>query len=411
MNHFRYKMMDASGQVVSGVVILPYEDIVSVISYLEEEGNITIFVKKMGMVSSFFFRLFKGGSRRKVDRKFLAEWVNNLAMMIQSGMPLVMALEESADGSGRPDFKNNIHQMVMSIKRGSSFSGAVSRQERLFPNTVMHLIRIGEESGTLDERLKDAAEHIVRIQTIISHTKQALLYPAFVLASMTGGLVFWLYYVVPKIVSLFEDMDVELPFLTIAVITVSDFVQTYILEMGVAVFLLIAGTGLLYKHVKWFKTSVDKILLKVPVAGPLIQSSNLAFITEYFSLLLNAGVDIIQSVKILQESVGNEVFSARLDEIRNNLKAGSGISDSFIRAQIFPKFICRMINIGEKSGTLPHQLTYIANHYKEKLADFVANLSKVIEPVVLVVAGGIFAVIMAGLFLPIYDLVANMSTM
>ncbi len=410
MNHFRYKMMDVSGQMVSGVVTLPYEDIVSVISYLEEEGSITVYVKKMGVISSFFFQLLKGGHRRGGDRKFLAEWFNNMAMMLQSGMPMVMALEESAEGCGRRDFKNTIHEMVMSIKRGSSFSGAVSQKAHLFPNTVIHLIHIGEESGTLDDRLRDAADHLNRIQEIINHTKQALLYPTFVLSTMGAGLVFWLYYVVPKIIALFEDMDVALPFLTLAVIATSDFVQTRILEMGAAVFFLVTGTVLLYKRVKWFKTWVDKMLLKVPVAGVLIQSSNLAFITEYFSLLLNAGVDIIQSVKILQESVGNAVFSARLDEIRTNLKAGSRISDSFIRAQIFPQFICRMINIGEKSGTLPSQLTYIARHYKQKLDDFVTNLGKVIEPVVIVVAGGIFAVIMAGLFLPIYDLVSNIST-
>lgn len=409
MNHFRYKMMDTSGQIVSGVVTLPYQDIVSVISYLEEDGNITVSVKKMGVISSFFFRLLKGGHRKGVDHNFLAEWFQTLSMMLQSGMPLVMALEESAQSTGRPNFESSVHEMVMSIKRGSNFSGAVSRMEHLFPDTAIHLIQIGEASGTLDDRLKDAANHLKQIQAIINRTKQALLYPTFVIATMGGGLIFWLYYVVPKIISLFQDMDLTLPSLTVAVITVSGFIQNYILEMGVALFLMVTGPLLLYKHTKRFKTLADKILLKLPVIGVLIQSSNLAFITEYFSLLLNAGVDIIQSMKILNKSVGNEVFRSRLDEIRSNLKTGSGISDSFVRAKIFPQFICQMIHLGEKSGTLPNQLTYIAEHYKQRLDNLVTNLGKTIEPMVIVLVGGIFAVIIAGLFLPIYDLVANIS--
>ncbi|MBU2456023.1 MAG: type II secretion system F family protein, partial [Proteobacteria bacterium] len=319
MNYFRYKMMKASGEVVSGVVNLPYEDILSAISYLESGENTTIFVKKMGTFSSFIFKLIKQGIRKKIERKFLAEWFNNLSMMLKAGMPLATALEESAVSSDRPDFESDVSDIILSIQRGSSFSAAVERQSHLFPKTAMYLIRIGEESGTLDDRLKDAADHLTRIHAIISDTKQALLYPFFVVITMGGGMIFWFYYVVPKIVSLFKDMDVTLPPLTIFIIGISNFIQAYFFHIIIFIAVFVFAITTLYKNVKPFKKVVDTVLLKTPIAGTLIQASSLAFITEYFSLLLNAGIDIIQSVKILEESIGSEVYRGRLREIKENL--------------------------------------------------------------------------------------------
>ncbi len=409
MAHFKYKLMKASREVVSGISELPFEDIMSAISYLEANGDTTISVKKLGNVSAFVFKNLKQGLKRKIERKFLAEWFNNLSMMIKAGMPLITALEESAISSGRPDFESSVGEMILGIQRGAGFSAAAQQQPNLFPKTTLHLIRIGEESGTLDERLKDAADHLTRIQAIISDTKQALMYPLFVFLTMGGGMIFWFYYVVPKIVALFQDMDVTLPPLTLYVIGVSRFVQAYFFEIiFVTVLTSITIVGL-YRNVKPVKKVMDYLLLKLPVAGTLIQASSLAFITEYFSLLLNAGIDVILSVKILEESVGNEVFRGKLTQIKKSLASGTPISESFTRTKIFPRFVCRMINIGEMSGTLPDQLSYIAADYKQKLTRLVASLGKIIEPLVLVVAGIMFAVIMAGLFLPIYDLVGNIG--
>lgn len=409
MSYFKYKMMKPSGEVISGVADLPFEDLLSAITYLEAGENTTIFVKKMNSVSSFIFKFLKQGTRRKVERKFLAEWLNNLSMMIKAGMPLITALEESAFSVDNPDFEADIRDIVLSIQRGANFSTAVEQKRRIFPGTVIHLIKIGEESGTLDDRLNDAAEHLIRIQAIISDTKQALMYPFFVCITMGAGMIFWFYYVVPKIVALFQDMDVSLPPLTLFVIGVSEFVQANILEIIASTViggLLITG---LYKSSKPCKKAIDYLLLKTPVAGTLIQASILAFITEYFSLLLNAGIDIIHSIKILETSVDNEIYKEKLTEIKHSLASGTPISESFTRTKVFPKFICRMISIGEMSGTLPDQLNYIAEDYKNKLTRLVAALGKTIEPVVLVVAGIMFAIIMAGLFLPIYDLVGNIG--
>lgn len=409
MAYFRYKLMQHTGKVVSGIVKLPFDDLMSAIAFLEGDGNTTISVKKLGPLFAFFYSLLKKSTQKKVERKFLAQWLSNLAMMLKAGMPLAIALEESAVSSDRPAFESNIKDIILTIKRGSSFSAAAEQYPHIFPKTVLHLIRIGEESGTLDDRLKDAADHLFKIHAIISDTKQALMYPCFVILAMGSGMIFWFYFVVPKIVVLFEDMEVKLPQLTLYIIAISEFIQTYILQIGAGTIIGLIVASILYKAAQPFKKIIDYILLKIPVAGNLIQASSLAFITEYFALLLNAGIDIIQSVKILEESISNETYRTKLKSIRQSLSAGISVSDAFTKASVFPRFVCRMINIGEKSGSLSEQLGFIAEDYKNKLTSLVTGLSKTIEPLVLVVAGIMFAIIIAGLFLPVYDLVGNIS--
>ena len=332
--------MKPTGDVESGIVDLPYEDEFSVISYLESNDNtIVIFVKKLNFFSSFFFVFLKQCFTKKIKHKFIAEWLNNISMMIKAGMPLALALEESVEDSELPDFKKDVHDMVMGIQRGNNFSGVIENKSRIFPKTVLYLIRIGEESGSLDERLKDAAEHLNRIQAIVNDTKQALLYPSFVFFTMGGAMIFWFYFVVPKIVALFSDMNVTLPALTLIVIGISDFIQAYIIEMILFCFLFVVTIIILYRKNRKFRKFIDIIFLKLPIAGELIKISNLAFITEYFALLINAGIDIVQSVKILEESVSNEVFKAKLTDIKNSISAGTSIAEAFKETKIFPKFI------------------------------------------------------------------------
>jgi len=226
---------------------------------------------------------------------------------------------------------------------------------------------------------------------------------------MGAGLIFWFYYVVPKILSLFTEMDVTLPSLTIFLLKISEFIQNHFLSMvlGLALAIFIVVTA--YKENRKVKRTTDALLLKLPLSSTIISASTMAFITEYFSLLIKAGIDILQSMTILKESIKNEIYREKLGEVRESLARGEGIADSFRSVLIFPLFVIRMINVGELSGTLPEQLSYIAEDYRNKLTVLVATIGKMIEPIVLVVAGAMFAIIIAGLFLPIYDLVSRVS--
>ena len=409
MNHFRYKLIDASGEISSGVVKLPYEEVLSAISHLERDGAITIYVKKLSRVSAWLFDLGKLRWHGKLSRTVQAEVLNNLALMLRSGVPLVTALRETAESTEIPGFASDFNDLITRIQGGASFSEAAQTYPHIFPRSVLHLIRIGEETGQLDKMLKDASEHLKRIQVIVSDTKQALLYPAFVFFAIGAGLIFWFYFVVPKIIELFQDMDVALPWITLFLIAVSDLIQAYFFHILIGIgggFFMIAAA---YKKSMRFKKATDAALLKLPIIKTLITASALAFITEYLALLISAGIDILQSVKIIEESLSNAVYRAKLAEVGGGMSKGEGVAESFKKAVIFPPFVVRMIGIGEVSGTLSDQLIYIADEYRHKLTTLVATMGKMIEPLVLIVAGVIFAIIIGGLFLPIYDLVANLT--
>ena len=409
MSYFRYKLIEPSGELSSGIAKFPYREVVSAISHLERDGSTTVYVKKLGRVSSFVLELGTLRLRKKLPRPFQAEFFNNLSIMLRSGMNLNTALEEAAGTTGRRDFEADMRDIIMNIQGGANFSEAAERYTYIFPKTVLHLIRLGEETGKLDRTLMDASEHIKRIQSIVSDTKQALLYPSFVFVAMGGGLLFWFYYVVPKIVSLFKEMDVTLPALTVFLLQVSDFVQTNILGIILGIVLCIFFIIFAYKGSRQFRKLTDALLLKLPISSSISSASALAFISEYFSLLINVGIDIMRSMDILQDSVKNEVYRERLSEVKSGLTRGEGIADSFRKVSIFPNFVVRMINIGEQSGTLPEQLSYVADDYRNRLSLLVATIGKMIEPVVLLVAGAMFAIIIAGLFLPIYDLISRVS--
>jgi len=409
MKYYRYKLISPAGEVSGGFVKLPFKDVISATTHLERDGSIAIFVKGLGPLSSFIMKLVTFRFSRKMTRSALAELLSNVALMLRSGMPLITALGEAAESSESDEIASDINDIILGIEGGMAFSEAAEKYPNIFPKTVFYLIRMGEETGKLDQMLKDASNHLKRIQVIIDDTKQALLYPSFVFTAMGAGFLFWFYYVVPKIIELFRDMDVVLPALTIYLLTVSNFIQDHILTIFAGLGLFVGALVLLRRKSHAFRKGTDQIVLKTPIAGSIAKASVLAFISEYLALLLNAGIDILQSLTILKESMTNAVYRDKLEEVLGRIKTGDGISGAFKKANVFPVFMVRMINVGEMSGTLTEQLDYVAEEYRQRLSTLVATLGKSIEPLVLVIAGALFAVIIGALLLPIYDLVSRIS--
>ena len=411
MNYYRYKLITRGGEVASGMARLPYQETLSAVNHLERDGSMTLYVRKLGRLGQWVLRLFDLRPKRRLPRLMLAEIFNNLSLMLRAGMPLVTSLEEVGQMEDFPGIAADFKEIIERIQGGSGFCDSAARFGHLFPDSVLHLLRMGEETGKLDDMLKDASQHLHRVHKIVSDTKQALLYPAFVLTAIGGGMLFWFAYVVPKIVGLFQELDVALPGITLALIAVSAFVEQYYPVIIAAAMTLLVLTAALRKKNRGFRRLLDALLLRLPITRSLMTASVLAYISEYFAMLINAGIDIMQCMRILQQSVGNEVYRAKLQEVRGFLESGEGIADSFRKAVIFPNFVVRMMGVGENSGTLPEQLTYIADQYREKLAVLVATIGKAIEPLILVVAGTIFAVVIIGLFLPVYDLVSRVTAL
>jgi len=409
MNFFKYKLMAPSGKIVKGITELSYMDVMSAMAYLERDGSITIYVKRLGKIFTFFLNLSSLSFKIKIKIPEQAELLNNLSIMLRSGVSLTTALEEAGNGMNISEVSRDIDAMVRSIQSGVTFSEAAEQYGYIFPKTVIYLIRIGEETGMLDKMLKDASEHLKRIQVIISDTKQALLYPLFVLIAMGAGFLFWFYFVVPKIIALFREMDAKLPDITVLIMNTSYFVQNNFPGIITGIFgSFFAVFFARQKSIK-FKKATDALMLRLPVVKTILSASILAFITEYASLLLNGGIDIIRISEILEKSMKNEIFKGKIRQIGDLLKNGETIADSVALVEIFPPFVIRMVRVGEVSGTLSEQLNYLAEEYKARLSVTVATLGKMIEPFFLIVAGLLFAIMIGGLLLPIYDIIQSIQ--
>ncbi len=409
MKYYRYKCIAPDGKVNSGFIQLPYRDAMSAISHLERDGSIALFVRPLGPVSNALMRLLNWKFRRRLPRPVLAEMLSNLALMLKSGMPLISAVQETAAGAEHKQVQKDLEDVINGIQSGMVLSEVASKYPHLFPKTVVHLIRMGEETGRLDRMLKDASDHIKRIHGIISDTKQALLYPAMVFLAIGGGLVFWLYYVVPKITGLFREMGLAMPAITLFLVGLSDFVRRNILTIILAIAILVVMSEAGRRSSRKLRKAMDMVMLKTPVIKTIRSAANLAFISEYLAMLLNAGIDLLQSINIVISSIGCEICKEKLRQIREAISRGDGISDAFRKAAIFPPFVVRMISVGELSGNLTEQLDTIAAEYRNRLRILVATLGKLIEPAVLVIAGAVFAVIIVALLLPIYDLLGKIS--
>ncbi|MBF0417249.1 MAG: type II secretion system F family protein [Magnetococcales bacterium] len=404
MAYFHYKLIAREGQVRGGVIQLPFDNPLSAIAYLERQGGTVVFANPLhawlGAIWGGFERFFE----TRVEVATMAESLNNVAIMLEGGIPVVAAIQEALADHDNPTLAKVGTDLVSRIHAGSSLSEAARKWERYFPETALFLMRIGEETGSLDHTIKDASRHMIKVDKIVRETKGALMYPAIMFTVILLAMAFWLYAVVPMVLPLLKATGKELPALTVGIIATADFLRDHIGTILLALFGLILAFRGAMRHLLPFRRQVHAVLLKLPIIEKIINASNLAFITAYFSLLLNAGVDVIKSIDILSASLSNEIYRMKMHEVRAGLLNGLGLRASFAEAKIFPGFVVRLIGIGEVSGALAVQLNFAAEEYGRHLDDVVKSLGKSIEPIALVLGGGLFVLLLVGMFMPLYSM-------
>lgn len=409
VNYFRYKVMRADGRVTGGVLQLPLFTEPDAREYFERRGGTVVAVKQVGALAGWLLARTESRIGRNIKRDDLVEFLNNLSIMLRSGIPILTALSESITVAENRALIRTVEHIQLSIEAGLNFSTAVDQHKQVFPETVRYLIRIGEETGNLDRTLKDAAGHLERLRQIKSDASRSMIYPLFVFAATIGAALFWIFYVVPGMEELFIQMQLPLPAITIWMLEATGFLQRYALAIGAGLVAVVAACVLAVGNSRRARWTYHKIMLHLPIAGRITQASGLAFIAEYFSLFAASGIDILRSLKTLEGTVQNEVYREKIIAIREGLERGNSLSAEFKHARVFPSFVVRMINIGEQTGTLSQQLQYIAEEYRRRLRNIVENISEIIKPVAMLMVGGFFILIVVGLFLPVYQLIRQVG--
>ncbi len=347
--------------------------------------------------------------KRGLSRPELAEFCRHLALLLRSGVPLIEGLRDLERLSSHKALKQALGRIIRQLNEGRSFSETLAAEKGLFAPVVQALIRVGEETGRLEETLEKAAEHIMRVHTIINHTKRAMLYPLFVLLSMGGALAFWIFVVLPRVVGLFQEFGEDLPLATRVLISIVKNAPSLLLP-GL---MMLGGLVIFFfflKRLPQGRLWLEKIFLNLPILGRIKRLSNMAFFFEYLSLLLQAGIELPRIFQIVEETQGSPTLNQIAKHLRERILQGFSLAAACEETKLFNPLELRMIRVGEETGRLVEQFRYLADYYYETLGQAVEVLGKVLEPVLIIMVGLLFLALAVALLGPIYDLVAQLGS-
>ncbi len=405
MNYFTYKAVNPDGTVTSGMT--EAEDINAAFAELTEKGLSILDVRQASAAVAF---IRKAVSARRIKRPVVIEFANNLAVMLKAGIPIISAFENLLDTLEDKNFKAIVGDMKRKIESGMRLSDAVELQKNAFPSILVRLVRVGEDTGRLDKSLADVADHLQKMEDLAQAIKRALIYPSFAIVTTSGALTFWLAYVLPKIVETIKDMGVKLPMITLILMRVSDFMKVFWFVIPLFPIAAAVAVGVMNQNEKT-RYYVDLLKIKLPIVKLVVYNKLLAMFSEQMRILVMSGIPIDRSLDIVAELMGNEVFKRGALKLKESVSAGNSIADSMKQLKEFPQLIIRMVGIGETSGSLDDQFGFLSGYYLKKLDDIAEKLGKMVEPIVIGVVGIMFAFIVIGLMLPIYELVSRFGKM
>lgn len=352
----------------------------------------------------YHMRQWAFGRMRQLE---IAEFCSMLAMYVSGGVDLQSALTDMESSARTLAFRHVVQELRQSLMNGYPLSAAIKATGQ-FPEEVLALVRIGEESGTLDQVLRDAGEHIERVVAIKAAAKRAMIYPAFTIAVMIGGGLFWLSYVIPRIAEVFKSIDLKLPATTMMLVGMSDWVRSS-WWLLVIILVLIPILFFAARRNEVFRYETDRIAWHIPIFGRIVSGSQMAFYFQYMGLMYGAGVAITQALDTLTHAVHNRYLRKRVFGILGHLRAGESLVQAVEQTKIFEPLAIRMIGIGEETGNLESQLKKLGDIYFNRVNALVEVLAKVLEPALIIVMAILFGFFIIAVIGPIYESIGKLG--
>ncbi len=330
----------------------------------------------------------------------------NLAVMLKSGMPITEALSVAAESSGEK-MKRILQEILSSVRAGRTLADSLARYKKVFPQIFISSVYAGEISGNLDVNLESVSANLEKERNLRSKIKGAMTYPTLVLAAtvLLGAMLS--FVVLPKITPMFDNLNVDLPGTTKALIAFSELIQkSGVLVAGVALFLVAAIFWLARRS--FVKPVTHWVLLKIPYLGNISRGTNLARFTRTLATLLKSGLSIDEALGITARVVSNYYYQRALTEIAQSVSQGSNVSKNLLPyGKLFPLVVSRMIKVGEESGGLEETLFYLADYYEVEVDTSVKSFSTVIEPVLLLIIGAAVAFLGLSIITPMYEITSG----
>jgi type IV pilus assembly protein PilC len=345
---------------------------------------------------------FRGG--KKVGEREITFFTRQLATMLRAGVPLLQSFEIVARGHSNPKFSRLVMDIKSRVEAGSSLSQAFREHPVQFDNLYCNLVHAGETAGMLDGILERLATYKEKIMAIKGKIKSALFYPISVM--VVAILVVWviMVWVIPAFKQIFQNFGADLPLPTLIVMAMSDFVVKW-WWLGFLVLIgVIFGLGALHRRSAAFRVALDRLSLKIPVVGVILEKATIARWTRTLQTMFAAGVPLVESLDAVGGACGNAVFAFATKKIQTEVSTGTSLTNAMTNSKLFPNMVLQMTQIGEESGSLDNMLGKIADFYEREVDDAVAALSSLLEPLIIVFLGVVIGGLVVAMYLPIFKL-------
>lgn len=399
---FNYKVINPSGSYETGSIDAINVDVA--INSLQRRGFIieSINPEGGGSILEKITTMFEG-----VSLKETVMLSNQISILFNSHVSVLRIFRLLSEGSENPVLRKTLGEISDDIQGGESLSSAMGKHPNIFSEFYVNMVKAGEESGKLAEAFAYLAQYMERESALMSKTKNALVYPAFVVLTFFGVLSLMLILVIPKLAETLKDAGQEIPLYTKIVIAMSDFLINY--GIFFLIFLIVAGVILWKVGIPGADKGWSSIKLKIPVFGKLFKKTYLSRISDNLDTMLASGVPMLRSIEITGKVVGDRTYTAIMYEVGEKVKAGSSLSEALANREEIPNIMVQMIKVGEETGELSVILKTLANFYKREAEQAVDTLVGLIEPIMIVSLAVAVGFLLASVLIPIYNITANIS--
>ena len=332
----------------------------------------------------------------------------DLYTLLDAGIGIYPSLTMLYERTSKTSMKSLIQDILQSVESGSSFSEACAKHPKLFSPFYIRMTKVGEEIGNLEQMLQQISIQMVKDAEIKRKIKGAMTYPMIVLTVAVLAVIGIMTFLVPAMKGLFDQMGGQLPFLTQAMVTISDFTKGNILYILIGIFLLIGGT-IWYFRTPRGKMTKDSIMLKTPIIKEVNLKGALARTTRNMALLLGGGISITDALDLIVQTSDNHIFKNAFQQLRSDVSDGLLLSQAIKNQEIFPTLIAQVIGVGELTGKLEPNLISIADFYETETDRAVAKATQLLTPIMTIVIGGIVAVIALSMYQPMYGIAGQIQ--
>ena len=388
---FEWEGKDRNGKQVRGEIRAGGEN--QVMAALRRQGIVASKIKKR--------RTSKG---KAIKPKDIAIFTRQLATMMKAGVPLLQAFDIVGRGNPNPSVTKLLNDIRTDVETGTSLSAAFRKNPLYFNSLYCNLVEAGEAAGILEELLDRLALYMEKTEGIKSKIKSALMYPTSVIVVAFVVVAVIMIFVIPSFKSVFSSFGAELPAPTLAVMAMSEFfVEYWWLIFG----LMFAGAYFFlqaWRRNEKVQFFMDRLMLKIPIFGTLVEKSVVARWTRTLSTMFAAGVPLVEALDSVGGASGNMVYGRATEKIQQEVSTGTSLTNAMTNAQLFPSMVLQMCAIGEESGSIDHMLGKAADFYEAEVDDMVAGLSSLMEPIIIVILGTIIGGIVVSMYLPIFNL-------